>query len=78
MVISLAAPGETYHLTWKFRCNFLSGFYFIGISVLGLTGGEIVRIAGIADALVFQVIDPAKIKQGGIVLLNVQPTIRKI
>jgi len=78
MMISLAAPGETYHLTWKFRCNFLSGFYFIGISVLGLTGGEIVRIAGIADALVFQVIDPAKIKQGGIVLLNVQPTIRKI
>jgi lipopolysaccharide transport system ATP-binding protein len=78
MVIPHTDSGEAYCLTWKFKCNFLGGFYFVGIWVLALTDKGLIRVAAVTDALVFQVIDPASIQQGGFVHMDIQPAIRQI
>jgi lipopolysaccharide transport system ATP-binding protein len=78
MIISRTTPGEAYWLTWKFKCNFLGGYYFVGISVLRLTDEGPTIITGVTDALVFQVVNPADIQQGGFVHMDIQPAIRQI
>lgn len=78
MMIPRTTPGEEYCLTWKFKCNFLGGYYFVGVSVLGMTDEGPALITGITDALVFQVVNPADIQQGGFVHMNIQPAIRQI
>ncbi len=78
MTVAAISAGQTYQMTWKFRCNLLKGFYFVGISVNALTNEGRVRIAGVTDALVFQAVDPADIQQGGIVSMNIRPAIRQI
>lgn len=75
MVIAAISAGQTYLVSWKFRCNLLGGFYFVNFFVQAMTREE---LAGITDALVFQVIDPAVVQQGGIVSMDIKPAIRQI
>jgi lipopolysaccharide transport system ATP-binding protein len=78
MELPATEPGERFSTSWKFRCNLLRGYYYIGISVFTSTNEGANSIALITDALVFKVIEADHIQQGGFVRMNIQPAIIRI
>lgn len=75
MKLPVIEPGNEYSVNWRFTCNLLTGYYFVSLRILADTAEGMVRIATITDAMVFQVTEPGEIRQGGFVLMNIQPAI---
>ena len=68
---------DDYSIDWQFRCNLLSGYYFLSVSVLSIEHDSVITLSRVSDALVFQVIEANEIKQGGYVSLDLKSTIKK-
>lgn len=78
MELAVAEPGEQLSVSWKFRCNLLRGYYYIGISVFTTTIEGTSNVALVTDALVFRVIETDPVQQGGFVRMNIQPEIVRV
>lgn len=75
--LSQVHKDDTYSIDWQFRCNLLSGYYFLSVSVLSIEQELVTTLTRVSDALVFQVIETSEIKQGGYVSLDLKSTITK-
>ena len=75
--LSQVHKDDEYTIDWQFRCNLLSGYYFLSVSVLSIEQESVTTLTRVSDALVFQVIETNEIKQGGYVSLDLKSTITK-
>lgn len=75
--LSQVHKDDEYTIDWHFRCNLLSGYYFLSVSVLSIEQESVTTLTRVSDALVFQVIETNEIKQGGYVSLDLKSTITK-
>lgn len=78
MELPVTEPGEQFSAVWKFRCNLLNGYYYVGITVYTMTNEGMDIFALITDALVFRVIETDRIQQGGFVRMDIQPEITRL
>lgn len=76
-LLSITEEDEEYVIDWRFKCNLLTGLYFVTTSVQSLGDDEVVTLAKYSDALAFRVIEPGAIKQGGFVLMNLTSKVVK-
>jgi len=77
-ILPLTAANESYYIQWRFRCNLLTGHYFVSVSVHSKLEDEILILAKITDALAFSVIEPHEVKQGGFVLMDLTSMVIKL
>jgi lipopolysaccharide transport system ATP-binding protein len=77
-LLSMTQADEEYAVQWRFRCNLLTGYYFISASVQSMVDDEVVTLAKYTDALAFSVIEPREMKQGGFVLMDLTSKVIRI